>query len=336
MLIWDTGEYEILKKVSKKYRDPDSDSGGDPDGTSPRIGFVTPDTQSSKLASAFSRRKIRLRLHGTRLPPGYTLYLRLTKENDRSSQPKPPAFKRRRKVAEQSPSVQVRRNSTVSSNSSSSSHPPSTSDVDTDISIAARTSTHRRLRRTVSSLKRTASPPRRSKPQQPSKLELMASEPLDPSNYSLGGPSYAPGDEEATTANTAPGDDVDEAIRRNNAYPGASNTVGSIHQRKWYLSLDRELCGFKQISTPSHINHHAKTYWVTPSQQKESKEQPPSGANESPGNDAAQGAQGFQKFHVLGREHERSVVTGRLAADILEDEGVQRYVPRGLWTPVLE
>ena len=38
----------------------------------------------------------------------------------------------------------------------------------------------------------------------------------------------------------------------------------------------------------------------------------------------------------MGREVERSVVTGRLASEILEDEGVEGYVPRGLWRPVVE
>jgi uncharacterized membrane protein len=39
---------------------------------------------------------------------------------------------------------------------------------------------------------------------------------------------------------------------------------------------------------------------------------------------------------VLGREVERSVVTGRLAGEILADEGVDGFVPRRGWRGVVE
>ncbi|KAK1716614.1 DNA polymerase ligase-domain-containing protein [Colletotrichum lupini] len=38
----------------------------------------------------------------------------------------------------------------------------------------------------------------------------------------------------------------DEFVRRTNAYRGAENSVGSVYQRRWYLSLDREACGFER------------------------------------------------------------------------------------------
>lgn len=45
---------------------------------------------------------------------------------------------------------------------------------------------------------------------------------------------------------------------------------------------------------------------------------------------------GFESFHVLGREVETSVVTGRTAADIARDEGLEGYKPRGGWKAVVE
>ena len=331
MLIWDTGEYEVLEKTKKIQNSYDSDS--DPDAalvdTFPSNCASAIYSQPEQLATAFQRRKIRLRLNGTRLPHGYTLYIRLTKDNDRSAQPRAPAFRRRRKAAQEPLSKRPRRASTSSTSSSSSD--TSSSKPDSDASIAIRSATHRRLRRTVSSLKRTASPPHRSKTKTTSKLETMASGSTpDISGAHSPSATHVSGDEQAASL-AASDDDSDETIRRNNAYSGATNTVGSIHQRKWYLSLDRELSGFKPIPTPRHISHHAKTYWV------------PDAAVKSDGIDAgnpleasARAAPGFERFHVLGRDHERSVVTGRLAADILVDEGVEGYVPRGLWRPVLE
>ena len=71
--------------------------------------------------------------------------------------------------------------------------------------------------------------------------------------------------------------------------------------------------------------HHAQTYWIRP---------PPDPARAQP--EERETCAGFEKFHVLGRDHERSVVTGRLAKDILMDEGVENYVPRGKWRAVVE
>lgn len=38
-------------------------------------------------------------------------------------------------------------------------------------------------------------------------------------------------------------EDEDATIRELNAYPGATNTIGSIHQRQWIITLDRAACG---------------------------------------------------------------------------------------------
>jgi len=326
LLIWDSGEYEVLEKSSSKAT-KDSETDPDSQSFSPASTAYACLSEPEKLALAFSHRKIRLRLHGTRLPRNYTLYLRLTKENDCSTQPKAPAFKRRRKVTIPPPAPsRSRRNSTTSTSSSSPS-----SQQESDVSTATRTPAHRRLRYTVSSLKRTASPPHRDRAfaaSTASKLESMASETtsaqISVRKTSKSISEHTIGDEEAAGAS---GSDEDEAIRRNNAYPGASNTVGSIHQRKWYMSMDRTLSGFVPIPTPKDINHHARTWWIPRTRIDLGK----GGSGQE-----AQGAEGFDRFHVLGREHEKSVVTGRLAAEILTDEGVESYVPRGRWRAVTE
>lgn len=102
-----------------------------------------------------------------------------------------------------------------------------------------------------------------------------------------------------------------ERVRLTNAYPGATNSINSIHQRIWYLSMDRLASGF----VPSSDKDGTKV-WV----------------RKQEGDDLA----GFEPFFVKGKEVERSVVTGRLSAEILHDEGVEGYVGRKGWRPVLE
>ena len=46
--------------------------------------------------------------------------------------------------------------------------------------------------------------------------------------------------------------------------------------------------------------------------------------------------QGFEPFFVMGRELERSVVTGRTANELMADEEVQDFVGRKGWMPVTE
>ncbi len=45
---------------------------------------------------------------------------------------------------------------------------------------------------------------------------------------------------------------------------------------------------------------------------------------------------GFDPFYVLGREVERSVVTGRTADEVMTDEGVEGFVGRKGWRAVIE
>jgi hypothetical protein len=295
ILIWDTGEYEVLPYYEEQRNQQDSDS----EPSSPQVEKFSTDngfgslSEPAKLALCFSRRKIRLRLHGTQLPPGYTIGMRLTTDNDRSVQPRAPSFKRRRTGQTSQPKPRQRGDSSPERSS--------------DDSTATLNSTHRRYRRTVSSLHKTESPPNRTPQPEPAKpsSSTSAHPMLDDAHANANAHANASENEESG---------VDpETIRLTNAYPSANNTVNSIHQRKWYLSLDRFNSGFKPVATPKHIDHHAKTYWVP----KDS-------------------VSGFERFHVLGREVETSVVTGRLAKDILEDEGVEGYVPRGRWRGVVE
>jgi hypothetical protein len=107
----------------------------------------------------------------------------------------------------------------------------------------------------------------------------------------------------------------DEQVRRTNAYPGASNTIGSVHQRKWYLSLERSACGFEKV----------KNRWILPSN-----------GSEGVGSTQPEPDQRLSwPFHVHGADHERSVVTGRRGKDVLKDEGVVGFVPRKGWNPIL-
>jgi hypothetical protein len=98
-------------------------------------------------------------------------------------------------------------------------------------------------------------------------------------------------------------EDTDEDIttRLTNAYPGSTNSIGSIHQRHWFLQLDRQNSGFELDKSGG-----GRGRWVG----------------------------GFAPFLVLGRDHERSIITGRLARDVEHDEGIKGFVGRGGWTPI--
>ena len=105
-----------------------------------------------------------------------------------------------------------------------------------------------------------------------------------------------------------------EQIRANNAYTGATNSIGSVHQRHWYLILDRSASGFvKARSGPN------RGRWV-PREEKDAEGEP----------------SGFDTFFVQGPEVERSVVTGRLSSEVMADEGVEKFRPRKMWRPIME
>ncbi|KAI9797687.1 MAG: hypothetical protein M1833_005348 [Piccolia ochrophora] len=238
LLIWDTGEYEILP-----FRTPQTETDSSSPSSSSSISYSThrpkKDTHASlpeneKLIDAFHHHRIRLRLHGTHLPPNYTISLRLPTSNNTHAQPRKPAYKRRRTTAP----------APARDRSSSSPSPPPSSPIQT--------------------------------------------------------PSSQP-----TTPRPAI---TDETIRLTNAYPGANNTIGSIHQRRWYLSLDRTNSGFVRTRTAN-----GGVEWV-----KRSEEE------------------GFPPFFVRGRDVERSVVTGRGADEVMRDEGVEGFVGRKGWRAVME
>lgn len=262
LLVWDTGSYEVLLPRRSKYAPADSQEEGSDGGEQDRWGQLT---QQEKLAAAFSLRKIRLRLNGSKLPQGYAVNLHLTKNEDAAGRAKavrPPGTRkgRRRKAPPKKA-------------------PETSSDSD------------------------DSGPDRRA-----------------------GGED---GEEEYNDGSTSASKDVegmsemerelreleDAEVSRTNAYPGAVNTIGSMYQRKWFLSLDREECGFVKTKKDRRV------WW----ERQEEDEQ---------GNDQGQGRLQWP-FYVRGPGHERSIVTGRLGAEILRDEGVVGYVERKGWRPIL-
>lgn len=160
-------------------------------------------------------------------------------------------------------------------------------------------------------------------------LSTTRQPPPRPSTSSSGSPSPPPPDmtlKTETTNGQSPlqqsvqdhanhsDDDVDYQIRKNNAYPGSSNTIGSIHQRRWYLSMDRGNSGFKPTQV-SVGDGRSKRVWVRAGD--------------------GSGLSGFEPFYVRGPDFERSVVTGRLGRDVFEDEGVEGFIGRKGWRAVL-
>ncbi|KAF2691546.1 hypothetical protein K458DRAFT_285523 [Lentithecium fluviatile CBS 122367] len=95
--------------------------------------------------------------------------------------------------------------------------------------------------------------------------------------------------------------------RLNNAYPGSTNTIGSVHQRRWFMLLDRASSGF--------VQERGAGRWV-----RMGKEE----------------GEGFETFFVGGRDYERSIVTGRLAREVESDEGVEGFVGRSGWMGVTD
>ncbi|OAA46928.1 ABC1 domain containing protein [Metarhizium rileyi] len=250
LLIWDTGTYTVLSRRSKHAptTDPSSQTSSDEDRP-----------QQELLQEAFRNRKIRLQLHGSKLPETYVLNIRLTKTEDAEGR-----------------------------------------------------------------AKRHKGPPRKRR-----RVERVEPETSSETDFNDGGEdSVIPQGKEAEGRDVSAVVDrevqelEDAEVRRTNAYPGASNTIGSIHQRKWYLSLDREACGFEER------REGGKTVWRLPST---SASAPPL----APKSEKDMMRRLSFPFYVRGIEHERSVVTARTGEDILRDEGVQRFIRRKGWLPVL-
>ncbi|KAJ5824162.1 hypothetical protein N7447_006502 [Penicillium robsamsonii] len=260
LIIWDTGEYEILpyQMDSSGPETDDSRSEVSEDSHGPPEEQIS---DSVKLREAFqndTQRKIRLRLHGTRLPKDYTILLRMDKSTD-FVRPIREGPKRRRRHP-------YRR--TVPQASTSDSESPSP-------------------------------PPDQESSGDPTPQRSQ-------SEFQTGPTKHA----HAENTHTA-----DLEIQRNNAYPGSSNTIGSIHQRRWYLSLDRESSGFEPTIVRGNQSEGVKA-------RKRTWTPKPAG-------------KGFQPFYVHGPEAERSLITARFGGDVLDDEGVEDFVPRRGWRPVL-
>ncbi|KAK3723198.1 hypothetical protein LTR37_001921 [Vermiconidia calcicola] len=234
LLIWDTGEYEVLPR--KERRAPATDDELSDDDSLPSTDRRS---QNERLFAAFQGRHIRLRLHGTRLPPGYTVSLRLPSNNDRTDQPK----RRKRKRRRIDPAM-------VSKRTGSSA-------IDSDLE------------------------------DEPTPIEQN-----ETSDRQV----------EDAAAN-ASDDDEDTTIRVNNAYPGANNTIGSVHQRNWFLRLDPSNSGLRKAKGGPEEGR-----WIGH----------------------------WEPFFVLGRDYERSLVTARSADEVMEDEGVEKFVGRKMWRPITE
>ncbi|KAB5578512.1 ABC1 domain-containing protein [Coniochaeta sp. 2T2.1] len=269
LLVWDMGRYEVLpgrevEEEQRRRRAVETESEGESQehvagGGRGKAGEGM--TEQEKLARAFKERKIRLRLHGTRLPRGYTVHMRLSVEDD---------VEGRAKAAK-----------------------------------VAKFGVKKRSRRFW---RRDADAP-----------ETSGSE----DEYD-DGTSTTMGDYESRMGEAEDGlsamereirETEDVMVRNTNAYPGADNTIGSVHQRRWFLSLDRAGSGFVKQ------REKGKVTWVRdvtrPPDEKEDNNR------------------WTYPFYIRGSEHERSIVTGRLGDEILRDEGVTDFVHRKGWRPIL-
>lgn len=292
LLIWDTGEYEVppprgRRRLLPPDTDPDSDLGEDEQdenneggGEGHRRGDASPwevMTQQQRLAASFASRKIRLRLRGARLPRQYAVNLRLTRAEDA-------AGRARAARAAGIPPWDRRRRSRGAAHQQQQPPPK-------------RTSTHNRGPETSSSSEEEG-PERGEGASMDSRSKTAAENDLSEMDRDLR-------------------ELEDEEVRRTNAYAGATNSIGSVHQRRWFLSLDAEACGFARMRREG-----GRAWWER------------RGQDEAGENDDDKNRLGWP-FYVRGPDHERSVVTGRLGADVLRDEGEVGYVGRRGWRPIL-
>ncbi|KAI1131253.1 DNA polymerase ligase-domain-containing protein [Nemania abortiva] len=300
ILIWDTGTYTVLPAQSKHSQD-DSQSSTNEDDDLPQL------TEQQKLHQAFAARKIRLQLHGTRLPSTYVLNLRLTREEDavgRARSTRVPKTRRRRGA----PSSVSGRITRSSAKGKKVAEPATSSDSEPDP---------------------MPSPSRASATGQGEGTINVGQDDTDI--------VYAPVEEakEGGKGISATERELreleDEEVRKTNAYPGATNSIGSVHQRRWYVSLDREASGFVKRrkegrtvweGTDLHSNATAGSHQEAEGTKENEKE-------------TTTPRLAFP-FYVRGVEHERSVVTGRLGSDVLKDEGVVGYIGRKGWQAILK
>ncbi|KAI0144511.1 DNA polymerase ligase-domain-containing protein [Xylariaceae sp. FL1272] len=314
LLIWDTGTYTVLPSGRKAARSTSQTSSPSSSGEETHSA-----TEQEKLHRAFASRKIRLQLHGTRLPSPYVLNLRLTRDEDaagRVRSTRVPKTRRRRGPPPSHPPGRSRVRGNKPAQYTSSSASDSDPDSDRDCPIAS-------FRK-------------QNGDRQGASGEAPDEHVDDDAEIVRTGDEKR---EDGQTSISATEREIreieDDEVRRTNAYPGAHNSIGSVHQRRWYLSLDRESSGFlrrkksdrvvwerKDRSHDSHLSTGDQT-----------------GEAQSEG-----GVSGIVRdcerlsypFYVRGVECERSVITGRLGSDVLEDEGVIGYSGRKGWQPVLK
>ncbi|OBT78296.1 hypothetical protein VF21_02992 [Pseudogymnoascus sp. 05NY08] len=109
MLVWDGGVYEVLsrRKGDEPERDPGSAEGSQSSGLGDvekgergeeERGGVEGVSENLKLVEAFGRRKIRIRLHGARLPEGYTLDMFVAPGSQHLREPRAAVRKKKRRV----------------------------------------------------------------------------------------------------------------------------------------------------------------------------------------------------------------------------------------------
>ncbi|KAF4339617.1 abc1 containing protein [Fusarium beomiforme] len=259
LLIWDTGTYRILPRQSK--HSPAADPSSPP--SSP-ISSSAP-MQQALLHAAFQNRKIRIRLHGSRLPEPYVLNLRLTRSEYAAGRVRGGRTPRKRRHRHIQSGTQPGTSDEEDSGDEDSGDEDSGDEEREDVPANADTGANAE---NLSAMGR----------------EIRELE--------------------------------DEEVRRTNAYPGASNTIGSVHQRRWYLSLDRPASGFVE----KRVNGHS-VWEVEEGTESEIKER--------------ENGRLSYPFYLRGVDHERSVLTGRRGADILKDEGVYGFIQRKGWKPVL-
>lgn len=109
MLVWDAGVYEVLPRRGGEGpgRDPGSAEGSQSsgweevekgDGGEQEGSEGEGVSENSKLVEAFGRRKIRIRLHGARLPEGYTLDMFVAPGSRHLHEPRAAVGRKKRRV----------------------------------------------------------------------------------------------------------------------------------------------------------------------------------------------------------------------------------------------
>ncbi|KAL2858927.1 DNA polymerase ligase-domain-containing protein [Aspergillus pseudodeflectus] len=297
MIIWDTGVYEVLPRRASK-REPETeteiDSASDTRSThqstpanasspgSSGIRGPHKPTESEKLRKAFQNHKINLRLHGTRLPKNYTVFLRRDKTDFRG--PATPAS------ISATPKKRRRQKNAMEKKKRTE---PTTSDSDLDANHDTGSG--------ITGSDGVSSSGKRKRGQGHDDEEV--------DDHEHEHAEHSDADDNRSNP------DSDYLIRLHNAYPGAVNDIGSVHQRRWFIGLDRVGCGFVREARKDESGV-VRRRWVR-------------GVDKRSGQ-----LTGFDPFYVRGPEVERSVVTGRVGGDVLRDEGVQGFVPRRGWRAV--